>query len=129
MTYSGILLVVGDSLLLAPDPQTLLVGGTLVFCSALTYSVYLIGSGAIIPRIGATRFTAYASGTACVFVIAQFLLVRDVDALRLPLPVYAYGATMAIVCTVLPTWLMAEGIRRVGANQASIVSSIGKMPV
>lgn len=125
MTYSGIMLVVGDTLVLSQAPQTLLIGSTLVFCSALTYAVYLIASGTIIPRLGSLRFTAYASGTACLFVIAQFALTRDVSALDLPLAVYIYGLAMAIVCTVLPTWMMAEGIGRIGANQASIVSSIG----
>jgi drug/metabolite transporter (DMT)-like permease len=125
MTYSGITLVMGDTLVLTQDPQPLLVGGALVFCSALTYAVYLIASGTIIPRIGSLRFTAYASGTACLFVIAQFALTRDLAALDLPLPVYLYGVAMAIVCTVLPTWMMAEGIGRIGANQAAIVSSIG----
>jgi drug/metabolite transporter (DMT)-like permease len=125
MTYSGILLVLGNTLVLSRAPQALLIGGTLVFCSALTYAAYLIGSGTIIPRLGSLRFTAYASGTACLFVIAQFAITRDVAALDLPLAVYLYGLAMAIVCTVLPTWMMAEGIGRIGANQASIVSSIG----
>jgi drug/metabolite transporter (DMT)-like permease len=125
MTYSGIFLVLGDSLVAAQQPQPLLIGGALVFCSALTYAAYLIGSGTIIPRLGSLRFTAYASGTACLFVIAQFVLTRDLAALDLALPVYLYGLAMAIVSTVLPTWMMAEGIGRIGANQASIVSSIG----
>jgi len=125
VTYSGIMLVLGDSLVLTQEPQTLLIGGALVFCSALTYAAYLIGSGTIIPRLGSLRFTAYASGTACLFVIAQFVLTRDLVALDLPLAVYLYGLAMAIVCTVLPTWMMAEGIGRIGANQAAIVSSIG----
>ncbi|MCC6533264.1 MAG: DMT family transporter [Burkholderiales bacterium] len=125
VTYGGIVLVMGDSLVLAADPHALIAGSMLAITSALTYSAYLIGSGIIIPRIGSARFTAYASGTACLIVIAQFFLVRDLATLDLPLPVYVYGAMMAIICTVLPTWLMAEGMRRIGTNQASIVSSIG----
>jgi drug/metabolite transporter (DMT)-like permease len=125
LTYGGILFVMGDNLAFATDGTAVLVGGTLAFISALTYSAYLIASGTVIPTIGPARFTAYASGTACCFVIAQFLLVRDIQALDLPLPVYAYGVTMAIFCTVLPTWIMAEGIKRIGANQSSMVSSVG----
>jgi drug/metabolite transporter (DMT)-like permease len=125
MTYSGIVLVMGDSLMLSAEPQPLAIGALLVFCSALTYAVYLIGSGTVIPRLGSMRFTAYASGTACLFVIAHFALVRDFAALDLPLPVYGYGFAMALISTVLPTWMMAEGIGRIGANRASIVSSVG----
>lgn len=125
LTYGGILLVLGDSLAISQEPLDLAVGSFLVFCSTLTFAAYLLGSGTIIPRIGSTRFTAYASGTASLLVIAQFLLVRDLAALDLPLPVYVYGAMMAILCTVLPTWAMAEGMRRIGTNRASITSSIG----
>ncbi len=121
LTYGGIVLVLGDSLTITAEPQAVAIGSALVLASALTYAVYLIGSGAVIPRIGSARFTAYASGTACAYVIVQFLLIRDLAALDLPVPVY----TMAIVCTVLPTWMMAEGIRRIGTNQSSLLSSIG----
>ena len=125
LTYGGIVLVMSDQLLIATDSGAVLTGSALAFISAFTYAVYLVASGSIIPAIGAARFTAYASGTACGFVIVQFLLVRDLAALDLPLPVYGYGAIMAIFSTVLPLWMMAEGIRRIGANQSSLLSSIG----
>ena len=32
---------------------------------------------------------------------------------------------MAVVSTVMPIWLMAEGIKRIGANQVSMISAIG----
>jgi len=32
---------------------------------------------------------------------------------------------MATVSTVLPAWLMSEGLRRIGANQAALVGSVG----
>jgi drug/metabolite transporter (DMT)-like permease len=32
---------------------------------------------------------------------------------------------MAVFSTVLPTWLIAESIRRMGANTASLVGSLG----
>ena len=125
LTYGGIVLVLSDQLLIATDSVAVLTGSSLALISALTYAVYLVASGSIIPSIGAARFTAYASGTACGFVILQFLLVRDLAALDLPMPVYGYGAIMAIFSTVLPLWMMAEGVRRIGANQSSLLSSIG----
>lgn len=125
LTYSGIVLVLGDSLVISAAPLDLAVGSVMVFCSTLTFAAYLLGSGTIIPRIGSARFTAYASGTACLLVIVQFFVVRDLAALDLPLPVYVYGAMMAVLCTVFPTWAMAEGMRRIGTNRASITSSIG----
>ena len=32
---------------------------------------------------------------------------------------------MAMLSTVLPTWLIAESIRRLGANTASLIGSLG----
>ena len=125
LSYCGILLVMADSLVIATDSLAVLIGGALAFVSALTYSLYLVASGTIIPAIGSARFTAYASGTACLFVITQFLIVGDLHALELPLPVYGYGAAMAVFCTVLPTWMMSEGIRRIGANHSAMISSVG----
>jgi len=125
VTYAGILLVFADNLWTASEPGATMVGAALVLTSAITYAVYLIASGDLIPRIGAARFTSYALSIACVLVIAQFLVTRDLAALVLPAPVYAYAVTMAIFSTVLPTLWMAEGIRRLGANQSAMVSAIG----
>jgi len=125
LSYAGIMLVFGDNLTTSQEPVSLAVGSALVFTSALTYTVYLIASGTIIPRLGAARFAAYASTVACLLVFAHFLALHDLQELVLPMPVYAYGLVMAVFCTVLPTWWIAEGIRRLGSNQASMVSSIG----
>jgi drug/metabolite transporter (DMT)-like permease len=34
---------------------------------------------------------------------------------------------MAVFCTVLPTWMIAESIRLIGASTASLVGSLGPM--
>lgn len=125
LTYGGILLVLVENMVITACPQEIAIGALLGLGSALTFTVYLIASGTIIPRIGSARFTAYASGTACGFVIAQFAAIRDLESLALPVPVYGYAIAMAVFCTVIPTWMMSEGIRRIGANQSSMLSSIG----
>ncbi|HNL02258.1 MAG TPA: DMT family transporter, partial [Leptospiraceae bacterium] len=38
---------------------------------------------------------------------------------------YGYAFLMAIVCTVLPTLLLASGIRRIGSSAAAIIGSVG----
>lgn len=125
VSYAGILLVFADSVATSTEPVTFTIGAGLIFASALTYTVYLIASGTIIPRIGSARFAAYASTVACLLVIAHFLALRPLSELVLPMPVYGYGLAMAVFSTVLPTWWIAEGIRRLGSNQTAMVSSIG----
>jgi drug/metabolite transporter (DMT)-like permease len=125
LSYGGIALVFRESLGLAGDPRTLAIGGALVFASGLIYSFYLIGVGAIIAKMGSARFTAYAMLVACAACIIQFLVTHRLEALSLPMPVYALSLLMAVVSTVLPAWFMSEGIRRVGANRAAMAGSVG----
>jgi drug/metabolite transporter (DMT)-like permease len=39
--------------------------------------------------------------------------------------VYVDGLLLALVCTVLPVFLLAEGIRRIGAGPAAIIGAVG----
>ena len=36
-----------------------------------------------------------------------------------------YGILLAIVATVIPTFLISEGVKRIGAGNVAIISSIG----
>ncbi|MBK8015441.1 MAG: EamA family transporter [Betaproteobacteria bacterium] len=125
MSYAGIGLVFFEHLQGQAPGGHLLLGGSLVFASAIAYSVYLIGSSRVVHRFGAVRFTSWAMLAATAAGITQFALTHGVDALRLPLPVYGLAAIMAIFSTVLPAILMSEGLRRVGANQAALIGTIG----
>ncbi|HKJ21763.1 MAG TPA: DMT family transporter [Gammaproteobacteria bacterium] len=50
---------------------------------------------------------------------------HDLTALDLPLPVYAVALVMAVFSTVIPAFFLNAGMRRIGANSTSILSSIG----
>jgi drug/metabolite transporter (DMT)-like permease len=39
--------------------------------------------------------------------------------------VHLYGIALALISTVIPTFMVMEGIKLLGANRASIVASIG----
>ncbi|MCW5624762.1 MAG: DMT family transporter [Burkholderiales bacterium] len=125
LCYSGIALVFVEQLEHATDSRGMALGGALIFGSAFVYSIYLLGSSRVVHRFGAVQFTAWAMLVACVVSIAQFALTHPLDALRLPMDVYALALTMAIFATVLPALFMSEGLRRVGANHAALVGTIG----
>ena len=99
-------------------------GAGLIFLSALLYSAYIIGSGRLAPRLGNVRFTSLALVTASVSVITHVMLSAD-PLLGLPTPVYVYGAVMALFCTVIPSYLVTEGVRRLGAGDAAIIGAVG----
>lgn len=123
--YVGIAGVFAHDLAQAGDKATVLLGGGLVFASALTYAVYLIGSGRYVVRIGAMRFTAHAMLCATAVVLLQFFAMRPLSALDLPWQVYGLSIAMALFSTVLPTIMLSSAIRRLGSSQASLVGSVG----
>jgi len=125
LSYAGIVLVFGRDLSLAGDPHALWLGGALVFAGAALYALYLVGAGSVIARLGSLRFISWAMLASTVFVLVQFALTRPASALAAPLRIQLLSLTMALVSTVLPTYLVAEAIRLIGANRTSLVGSLG----
>jgi drug/metabolite transporter (DMT)-like permease len=125
LSYAGILLVFAHDLDAAGKPRDVWIGGALVFGSAAFYALYLVQSGPVIVRLGALRFVAGAMLVSTAFVLGQFVLTRDVALLAVPSSIHALSLAMAVFSTVLPVWLVAEAIRRIGANAASLVGALG----
>jgi drug/metabolite transporter (DMT)-like permease len=123
ISYAGIALVfMHDMNVLQHDAFT---GSALVFGGALAYAIYLVGAGHAIARIGATRFTAYVMTVACVACLAQFAVTHPVAALELPVRVYGLSIAMAVLSTVMPAFLLAAAMRRIGSVHTSMIGSIG----
>lgn len=125
LSYAGIAIVFGHDLRIAGDIAATLFGGGLVLGSAMLYAVYLVQAGDLIGRLGSLRFIAWAMLISTVFVLVQFVLTRPLEALSVPASVHTITLAMAIISTVLPTWLIAESVRRMGANAASLVGALG----
>lgn len=124
LSYAGIALVFLNDV--GMSRSGILLGAMLVFASTLSYSVYLVGAGHAIARIGATRFTAYAMIVASAASLIQFAVTHPLSAsLHLHLRVYELGLAMAVFSTVLPVFLLSAGIRRIGSGHASLIGSIG----
>jgi len=100
-------------------------GGLLIVGSALSFALFLMGSGVMIKRIGSIRFTAYAMTVSCILTILHYVITHDLVFPTFPKQVYSLALMLAIISTVLPSFLMNAGIHRVGASSASIMSSIG----
>ena len=99
-------------------------GAAFILLSALLYSGYMIGSGRLAPKLGSVRFTSIALTTASLSVILHVAL-SDQPVLGLPEMVYIYGGIMAVFCTVVPSYLVTEGVKRLGAGDAAIIGAVG----
>ena len=125
LSYAGILLVFEHDLLVTSNTHGFWLGGALVFAGAFCYALYLVGAGPVIARLGSLRFIAWAMLTSAVFVMVQFLLTRPLAALAAPAAIQVLSLVMALFSTVLPTFLVAEAIKRIGANRTSLIGSLG----
>lgn len=123
ITYFGVLITFWSEVDLAGNKT--LWGGFLVFLSAITYASYLVGSGWLIPKYGVLRFTCYAMIVSTCCVLVHYSLDGDWDLAKFPTPVYGYGLLMAIISTLIPSFLVSESIKRLGASNFSILGSLG----
>lgn len=124
LTYIGIGLAFFEGLQLSNQPNFAL-GGFLIFLCAIAYAMFLIGTGEIIPKLGTIRFTSLALTMSSIAILLQHLILYQWDLFGFAWQVYALGILMAIVATVIPSFMVSEGIRLIGASNASIVGSVG----
>jgi drug/metabolite transporter (DMT)-like permease len=125
ITYSGLLIAyISEAKVNIADPDFFF-GSFCIFICAITFAIYIAGSGRLIPSIGSVKFNSYAMSFACLGVLTHFVLTSNVSLLDLSPQVYGYSAFMAIVSTVIPSYLVSIGLKRLGANNTAIISSLG----
>jgi drug/metabolite transporter (DMT)-like permease len=129
MSYAGIALVVSDQVGTSGEGKLVLLGVLLVFASALCYAVYLVAGSEVVKRVGSMRFTAYSMAVATAPALVQFLALEPASALVLPASVWTYAIILATVSTVLPLFLQAEALRRIGATQFALVGAVSPVSV
>jgi drug/metabolite transporter (DMT)-like permease len=105
--------------------QNFYLGVACIFACAITYAIYIVGSGKLIPAIGAAKFNSYAMSFAAIAVVIHFFIANDNSLLNVDNKVYVYSFLMAIIGTVIPSYLVAHGIKMVGSGNAAIIGSIG----
>ena len=105
--------------------KDLIKGGVLVFSAAISYAIYLVGSGEILPKVGTIRYNSISMMMACFAVFLHNGIMNGLDIFNFPMPVYWLSIAMALFATVIPTFMIAEGIRVIGSANASIIGSIG----
>jgi drug/metabolite transporter (DMT)-like permease len=57
--------------------------------------------------------------------VVQFLALETGAALELPAQVWWYAILLATVCTVFPVFLVAEALKRIGANHFALIGALG----
>ncbi|UMB61114.1 DMT family transporter [Lutibacter sp. A80] len=123
ITYFGVLIAFWGEL--SFESSNVVLGGFLVFLSAFTYAIYLVGSSWLIPKFGVVSFTAYAMIVSTICVLVHYLIIDRTSILEYTYQVYVLGFLMAIFSTLIPSFLVSLAIKKLGASNFSIIGSIG----
>ena len=123
LSYCGIVLVFVHDL--AGGAGSTVIGSLFVLGSAITYAIYLLGSGEMVKRVGSLRLVAYAMCVSSVAGIAQFFLLRPASLLVQPIEVYGLSLVNGVFCTIFPVFMTMVAVGRIGAATASQAGMIG----
>jgi len=93
--------------------------------SAFSYALYLVASQQIMKSLGSVRFTAASGTITLAMMLVVIPLSTGLENLTFPLQGVLWGAVIATLCTVLPFFMLFEGIKRCGATQASLITLSG----
>jgi drug/metabolite transporter (DMT)-like permease len=126
VTYAGIAIAYYGELKIDAGNPDFYWGSFLIFLCAITFGFFIAGSGQLIPQIGATKFTAYGMTVASLGVLIHYAVKGNFTVLQSgQSSFWMYGILLAVAATVIPTFLISEGVKRMGSSNVAIVSSIG----
>ena len=98
--------------------------GWILFCS-LSIAIYTLISGELTQRLGSGLFTLTAMTAAAVGMAVHYQIFVGWENVDLSVAAWWTLTALVVFSTVLPLFLMAEGVRRVGASKASLISTLG----
>ena len=96
----------------------------ILFCS-MSIAIYTLISGELTQRLGSGLFTLVAMTAAALGMAIHYQIFAGWQSVDLSVPAWWTLAALVAFSTVLPLFLMAEGVRRVGASKASLISTLG----
>lgn len=128
MAYAGIALIFAAGSIAVGSNVPL--GSALVFSAAIVFAFYQLLSKSVIDRFGPQLFTCVAMIGAAFATGVHFLILHGgvegaVAALDLPVRLYVLGLAIAIVATILPSFMIASAVARVGPQAVAIVAMAG----
>ena len=123
LSYAGIVLIFGHDMVTLGS--AVLFGTFLVFISAVSFAVYTLWSKPLIGKVGSLMFTCMAMLSASVVILTHFSFSHSFAALQVGRDALLICAAIALFTTVIPSFLVAEAINRMGPERTSVVGTCG----
>jgi drug/metabolite transporter (DMT)-like permease len=99
-------------------------GAALVFAAAVAFALYQLLAKNVIARIGPRLFTCIAMSGAAAAALLQFALTQPLQSLIVDREVLFYGVLIAIVATVLPSFLLNAALHRISAQANATIGTL-----
>lgn len=125
LTYLGIGIAYFNEMQFDTSNPYFFWGSFLIFLCSVTYAIYIAGSGKVIPFIGANKFAAYSMLIATAVLFIHFIVRGDYSGVAQATDMWTYGLLLAIMATVIPTFMLSAGLSKIGSNNVAIISGIG----
>ena len=100
-------------------------GVAFVVGSAVSYSCYVVFAKGLMQKIGSRRFTSLAMIGSTFFVVIHFVSTQTFESFGPSPRVWGYCAVLAVMCTVIPSYLVNEAIVRIGATRTTVIGTVG----
>ncbi len=101
-------------------------GSIYILAAGISYGLYLSLSENIIKKFGSLYYTALSMVISCLVVFIHYFIEKGFSPLfEMTQHAYVLGLLIAFFSTVIPAFLMSEGIQRVGSGNMSIIGTVG----
>lgn len=122
ISYAGLALVLRDSL---HGPLSVAaLGVCLVFASAASYALFQLLASRLVRQLGSIEFTCIAMTAAALFSIVAYLLKWPTSAWLCGVDVLVYAALLALLGTVLPSFLLSAALKALSAQANSAIGAV-----
>ena len=135
ITFSKVVLIVSTVLGLAimfnPTVDNhltdILIGISLVFLSAIFWALFIIYSKRAVSNISPTIFTSTYMCITTVLLLFGFIIDSKNFTTFLTLQTHTmiYLVFLAIFCSIIPSYLMSFGLKKINASLAAVISAMG----
>lgn len=135
ITFSKVVLIVSTVLGLAimfnPTVDNhltdILIGISLVFLSAIFWALFIIYSKRTVSNISSTIFTSTYMCITTVLLLLGFIIDSKNFTTFSTLQTHTmiYLVFLAIFCSIIPSYLMSFGLKRINASLAAVISAMG----
>ena len=109
------------------EGNDVILGAALVLGAAIAYALYQLLAKPLIDEIGARLFTSIAMSSAGLVVIVHFLIANQIGDLLVSGKAMWLMAAMGTVSTVLPAYLIAASIGRIGSEPTAVMGNVSPL--